>query len=65
MHKLIMCEVGGLGLGALLYEKYVYLNSRTQLSMGDEKRELVPAPAPVLHMHAHCRGWQVQSGAWF
>lgn len=27
-----MCEVGGVGLGALLYEKYVSLNA--QLSVG-------------------------------
>lgn len=25
MYKLIICEVGGVGLGALLYEKYIHL----------------------------------------
>lgn len=37
VYKLIVCEVGGLGLGALLYERFVSLNN------GDEKhQELVP-----------------------
>lgn len=64
MYKL-MCEEGAVGLGALLYEKYIFTQYNTaQRAWGAEEREeRVPdgaggtaGPASTLDLHIYCGG---------